>query len=232
MNSIQYDNNRVENSKENEKVGRVRRRRGSSYPINRSINRGLHERNKEGGEKKEQRIFSLLDQTVVEYPQTLATWLAVHDGQATITRATITTCTHSRSCQISARVATRPITSLLESEGKGESLLFLLGRERDERNNFWIRLGESRNRNRFLFHFYKIVAENCSFLCCVKTFLFDPGSKEKNRSKERSFPFNFDRFPYFSKDWQTKSVKTLLERIASSREFLDYNIRCYLVTEW
>lgn len=124
----------------------------------------------------------------------------VHDGQATITRATITTCTHSRSCQISARVATRPITSLLESEGKGESLLFLLGRERDERNNFWIRLGESRNRNRFLFHFYKIVAENCSFLCCVKTFLFDPGSKEKNRSKERSFPFNFDRFPYFSKD--------------------------------
>lgn len=74
MNSIQYDNNRVENSKENEKVGRVRRRRGSSYPINRSINRGLHERNKEGGKKKEQRIFSLLDQTVVEYPQTLATW--------------------------------------------------------------------------------------------------------------------------------------------------------------
>lgn len=52
MNSIQYDNNRVENSKENEKVGRVRRRRGSSYPINRSINRGLHERNKEGGEKE------------------------------------------------------------------------------------------------------------------------------------------------------------------------------------
>lgn len=123
-----------------------------------------------------------------------------------------------------------PLRVYWRAKERGRVYYFCL--DASERNNFWIRLGESRNRNRFLFHFYKIVAENCSFLCCVKTFLFDLGSKEKNRSKERSFPFNFDRFPYFSKDWQTKSVKTLLERIASSREFLDYNIRCYLVTEW
>lgn len=121
MSSIKHDNNRV---------SKIRKKKLEEYVEeelpDQSFNRSRSLREKYRGEKKEraERIFSLLDQTA-GISTNLSHLTAVHDGQATITRATITTCTHSRSCRISARVATRPITSLLGSEGKGKSLLFL-----------------------------------------------------------------------------------------------------------
>lgn len=113
---------------EKKKEGR-RGNRGVSIdrviPIDRSINREiLHERN-EGEKRKSKECFAYSIKRR-EYPQTLATWRVCTTARA-ITRATITTCTHSRSCQISARVATRPITSLFEREGKGRVYYFYLG---------------------------------------------------------------------------------------------------------
>lgn len=130
----------------------------------------------------------------------------MHDGQATITRATITTCTHSRSCRISARVATRPITSLLGSEGKGKSLLFLTrGIISGEPMEKWCRGFDLENRGIAIVscswrHFYKSeVAKNSSFPLCsnVQTFLFDPASKEESFEgtifQLRSIPLFFKR---------------------------------------
>lgn len=100
----------------------------------------------------------------------------------------------------------RPITSLLGSEGKGKSLLFLTrGIISGEPMKKWCRGFDLENREIAIVscswrHFYKSeVAKNSSFPLCsnVQTFLFDPASKEESFEgtifQLRSIPLFFKR---------------------------------------
>lgn len=118
---IKYDWKFGERRREEEQIEQIEEDRSTELfqSIVQSILRERNEGRKKGRAKS---VFPTTTRSN-EYPQTLATSRVCTTGRA-ITRATITTCTHSRSCQISARVATRPITSLFERGGKGEFIIF------------------------------------------------------------------------------------------------------------